>query len=51
MRNILLNYLRYQGSIQIMIYIDCNRIKGSFDLESLENTHAGTKLNYLITPD
>ena len=31
MRNFLLNYMRYQDSNQIMIYLDCNRIKGSFD--------------------
>ena len=24
-------YLRYRGSNQIMIYVDCNRSKGSFD--------------------
>ena len=28
-------YLRYRGSNQIMIFIDCNHIKGSFDSESL----------------
>ena len=28
-------YLRYRGSNQIMINIDCNRTKGSFDYESL----------------
>ena len=33
MRNFLLNYLRYRDSNQIMIYIDCNRIKGYFDLK------------------
>ena len=31
MRNFLLNYLRYRYSDQITIYINCNRIKGSFD--------------------
>ena len=31
MRNFLLYYLYYRDSNQIMIYIDCNRIKGSFD--------------------
>ena len=35
MRNFLLDYLRYRNSNQILIYIDCNRIPGSFDLESL----------------
>ena len=30
MRNFLLNYMRYRDSIQILIYIDCNRIKGAF---------------------
>ena len=29
MRNFLLGYLRYRGSNQIIIYTDCNRIKGS----------------------
>ena len=28
---LLLNYLRYRDSNQILIYLDCNRIKGSFD--------------------
>ena len=32
MRNILLHYLRYLGSNNIMIYVDYNRIKGSFKL-------------------
>ena len=41
MRNFLLNYLRYQDSNQILIYIDYNRIKGSFDLDSLCNTNTG----------
>ena len=27
MRNLLLDYLRYRGSNQIIIYTDCNRIK------------------------
>ena len=31
MGNFLLNYLRYRDSYQIMIYIDYNRFKGSFD--------------------
>ena len=31
MRNFLLNYFCYRESNQIMIYIDCNRIKASFD--------------------
>ena len=30
-RNFLLNYLRYRYSDQITVYLDCNRIKGSFD--------------------
>ena len=28
---LLLKYLRYRDSNQIIIYTDCNRIKGSFD--------------------
>ena len=39
MRNFLLNHLPYSGSNQIMIYIDCNRIKGSLDQESFKITH------------
>ena len=31
MRNFLLNNLRYRDIKQIMIYKDCNRIKGSFE--------------------
>ena len=27
--------LHYWGSNQIMIYVECNHIKGSFDYESL----------------
>ena len=33
MRHFILIYLSYRGSNQIIIYINCNRIKGSFDLE------------------
>ena len=32
---VLLKCLWYRDSNQIMIYIDCNRIKGSFDKDSL----------------
>ena len=35
MRNFFKNYLRYRDTEQIIIYIDCNRIEGSFDQESL----------------
>ena len=35
MRNFLLNYLRYRYSDQIIIYLDSNRIEGSFDYEPL----------------
>ena len=31
MRNFLLNYLRYQDSNKFIIYIECNRFKGSFN--------------------
>ena len=33
-RDLLLNYLCYRDSNQIMLYISCNRIKGYFDPES-----------------
>ena len=41
MRNFLLNYLRYRYSDQIIIYMNCNRIKGSFDKELILNTYTG----------
>ena len=41
MRNFLFNYFRYRDSNQVMINIDCDRIKGSFDQESLKNTYTG----------
>ena len=31
MRNFFLDYLRARDSNKIMVYMDCNRIKGSFD--------------------
>ena len=31
MHNFLLNYMSYRESNKIIIYIDCNRFKGSFD--------------------
>ena len=31
MHNFLFTFLRYRDSNQIMIFKDCNRIKGSFD--------------------
>ena len=31
MRNFFKNCLRYQGLNQIIIYTDCNRVKGSLD--------------------
>ena len=36
---LLLNYLSYRDSNQIMIYLDCNRLKGYFDYGSLKNTY------------
>ena len=40
---------RYRDSNQIMIYTDCNCIKGSFDEESLKNPLTGSlKGNYKI---
>ena len=42
----LLNYLRYRDSSQIMFYIDFNRIKGSFDQESVLNAYTGPLRNY-----
>ena len=47
MRNFLLNYLSYRDFNQIMIYIDCNRTKGSFDQESLKNTYTGPFIHRL----
>ena len=41
MHNFLLDCLRYWDNNQIMIYTDCNRIKGSFDIESLKNMFTG----------
>ena len=35
MRNFLLDYLRYRDSNQIMIFTDCNLIKGSFEKSSV----------------
>ena len=45
MRNFLLNYLSYGDSNQIIVYIDCNRIKSSIDQESLWNTYTGPLIN------
>ena len=32
---LLLYYLRYRDSNKIMVYVDCNPLKGSFDRRSL----------------
>ena len=46
MRNFLLNFLTYLGSNQNMIYLDCNRIKCSFNEVLLENKYSGPLKNY-----
>ena len=43
----LLKYQRYRDSNQIIIYTVCNRIKSSFDKESLKNTHTDPLTIYL----